>query len=1085
MLYGGYNTQAGTYINSAEIYNSSNNTWTSNTPSIPNNVYESELHSTWAVHGGSGKIMTISSYYPTLYDPTTAVWTQAGQSDGVNYFYSMGSQGGIASVGNKVLLFPVSPNGSYSPSAICKLFDYVQQGGICSADTDCKTGLKCVYDNQAYVDGQSVCCDATCTDECSSCRAANKESKTGEGACGPRDHTQSVAYNKCPYESPSTCGNVGYKCDGKGACAKWDSSTTCLSQGCADTSTQNNDAKCDGKGTCGTQTTTACTTGYNCVYSQCYTQCGDDYFCANNYYCQYWASPAATVNQCLQRKANGKACTNNSTTECASGNCVDGFCCDTACNGGCEACSNALTGKTNGVCSAIPAGQASNKDCNDQFPASCGQTGFCNGARACQKYASGTPCADLAACAGEGTRYVPDQCDGSGTCTDKGTQPCNTGYSCQGGVCNTSCTSDANCISAYFCDTVTSTCVADHKQGQTCKSAQGCEGNANCVDGVCCDSACTGTCRSCVKNRTGLAADGVCGNTLDDTDPEAECPIDVGYPASCKAPGTCADNGTCRVYAKPGVQAKADACSSGTLTVTTCDGAGNPTHVDTACYPYKCNAANTACRVACTKATEDTDCDDSSFCQDGKCIGVLPQGTACTEGTQCKSGFCADQHLGALEGDPAPDPGAGGDSSVDPVDHPGVCCDSACGNGCEACKKSLKAQGADGTCGKVADHTDAKGDCKSAADKPCGHNNECDGSGNCRNVPSGASCGSSSCVGNSARGQICDGNGGCVNDSAILCTPYVCRDVNGAQQCTNPCAEDNDCDDGYYCVETACKKKLAPGKTCDSSGICASGFCVDGVCCDVSCKGQCEACDVPGSEGVCSPVQGDPHGDRPVCDHSGEECGGACDGVNSAACKYAAVGTSCGTTTCDNDLASSSECNGQGECKANKNTECSPYTCGTDDTCLSRCEQDADCSQGYGCDETTQRCLPAAVSTTCSEDRLTSVGQNGQSTPCKPFLCVPASGSCAVSCAFTTDCAPDFVCEPSTKTCLPAPAGTGDDTSGSCACRAAGATQSRSGYWALAAFGVALSSLRRRRRSKRPALNLAKSPLAQDSHPFE
>jgi MYXO-CTERM domain-containing protein len=314
----------------------------------------------------------------------------------------------------------------------------------------------------------------------------------------------------------------------------------------------------------------------------------------------------------------------------------------------------------------------------------------------------------------------------------------------------------------------------------------------------------------------------------------------------------------------------------------------------------------------------------------------------------------------------------------------------------------------------------------------------------------------------------------------------VCRDVDGAQQCTNPCTDDNDCSDGYFCSEMACKKKLANGKTCDSSGICSSGFCVDGLCCDVSCNGQCEACDSPGNEGICTAVKGDPRGSRPQCDHAGEECGGQCDGVNAAACRYKPNGDACGTPTCDNDLAKSSSCNGQGECKPNKNTECSPYTCGTDDTCLERCEQDADCSQGYTCDETTQRCLPAASAATCSDDRLTSQGQNGANTPCKPFLCVPASGTCAVSCAFTTDCAPDFVCEPSTKTCLPAPTGTGGADDTSCACRAAGATPKSSGYLVLAALGVALTGLRRRRRSRRPAFTSAKPRgFASASQPSE
>jgi MYXO-CTERM domain-containing protein len=102
-------------------------------------------------------------------------------------------------------------------------------------------------------------------------------------------------------------------------------------------------------------------------------------------------------------------------------------------------------------------------------------------------------------------------------------------------------------------------------------------------------------------------------------------------------------------------------------------------------------------------------------------------------------------------------------------------------------------------------------------------------------------------------------------------------------------------------------------------------------------------------------------------------------------------------------------------------------------------------------------------------------------------LCVPASGTCAVSCAFSTDCAPDFVCEPSTKTCLPAPAETGKDDSGSCACKAAGApTNGQSGYLALAALGVALTGLRRRRRPH-PASRRQGKPLSYPpvSNPLE
>jgi MYXO-CTERM domain-containing protein len=68
---------------------------------------------------------------------------------------------------------------------------------------------------------------------------------------------------------------------------------------------------------------------------------------------------------------------------------------------------------------------------------------------------------------------------------------------------------------------------------------------------------------------------------------------------------------------------------------------------------------------------------------------------------------------------------------------------------------------------------------------------------------------------------------------------------------------------------------------------------------------------------------------------------------------------------------------------------------------------------------------------------------------------------------------------------LPAPTDTGDDGTGSCACRAAGATpNNHSRYWALAAFGVALAGLRRRRQAK-PRRNTAKPRPAPAFQTFE
>lgn len=73
--------------------------------------------------------------------------------------------------------------------------------------------------------------------------------------------------------------------------------------------------------------------------------------------------------------ANGTACSLNA--ECSSGFCVDGVCCNTACNGICQACTAAKKGSgANGACGSIAVNTDPDNECS-------GGAGFCNGSGAC------------------------------------------------------------------------------------------------------------------------------------------------------------------------------------------------------------------------------------------------------------------------------------------------------------------------------------------------------------------------------------------------------------------------------------------------------------------------------------------------------------------------------------------------------------------------------------------------------------------------------------------------------------------------------------------------------------------------------
>ncbi len=159
--------------------------------------------------------------------------------------------------------------------------------------------------------------------------------------------------------------------------------------------------------------------------------------------------------------------------ECASGYCVDGFCCNRACDGACEACSSAGKAEGNdGICGVVAAGSMDDA-CEAEPVETCGHDGTCDSRGRCASYPNGTTCVPGRTCsagscvggdtppgeggAGGGGTDPPDPrriCDGETNLTLSGEiiQECHP-YRCpaRGNACATPCASNRDCAGGYAC----------------------------------------------------------------------------------------------------------------------------------------------------------------------------------------------------------------------------------------------------------------------------------------------------------------------------------------------------------------------------------------------------------------------------------------------------------------------------------------------------------------------------------------------------------------------------------------------------------------------------------------------------------
>jgi hypothetical protein len=345
---------------------------------------------------------------------------------------------------------------------------------------------------------------------------------------------------------------------------------------------------------------------------------------------------------------------------------------------------------------------------------------------------------------------------------------------------------------------------------------------------------------------------------------------------------------------------------------------------------------------------------------------------------------------------------------------------------------------------------------------------------------SNTDCGSGHCVAGVCCNEACTGRcESCANDrgecTPVLeqspgnpsCSPYVCN--GSSSDCPMNCTSSAQCIATNHCRNGSCVDPLPNGETCterracrsercvdgkcagttdnatdcSSAADCESGFCVDGLCCDRRCEGQCEACDVRGSRGVCSPVTGEPRGDREPCLGTDPICKGRCNGALTARCFYEPGSERCGSS-CENDEQTDSFCDGEGACvQDDAPRSCNNLKCANDSVCLTECTENSDCVAGTTCQDGT--CTSGA---TCFDD-WNAQDTNGDLQECAPYRC--ESGSCRMSCDTQEDCTDDTLCTNGECVTRPARAAASTNDSGGCS---VARYRSSEAPWALWGFSI-------------------------------
>ena len=606
--------------------------------------------------------------------------------------------------------------------------------GECPGDPPC--GSQC--------DGSGACAYGTFGTSCGACAQCD-----GNGACNifqpagsdpanvcglcrvcPGDGPDCVVvsmgedpWDECDAEPPDSCGRNG-DCDGQGGCDLHPAGTVCQPELCTGGVHHPADL-CDGLGNCIDSETDLCLP-YVCLDAvACRSDCTGDQHCAGGSHCE---APA-----CVAYLAQGEACSLDAA--CISDHCVDGYCCESACDGVCEACDFA---QNLGSCLPI----ADDEDPEDECAGIglCG--GVCDGQRACRFTPDTVKCAPCTSC------------DGAGACAlmaQPGSDPyddCAACWACSG--------TDSSCRLVLAGEDGPDDCPDTPESG--CGSAGTCDGAGACqlwpAGTVCVASSCTEGVLSPADLCDGL------GNCVDTGDVDCNgyaCLSDEACRTDCLADADCL----------PGLHCDNDACAADLQDGEAClrDSQCISSHcIDQVCCATLCDQICERCDLSgtagtCTRvpAGEDPDGDCPG---DGACGGACDDAGACTfPGAETTCAPCARCD------------GSGNCAvwvaiNTDPGDACGLC-------------RVCPGDGPD--CAPVPAGDDVLDECAEQPQESCGSDGSCDGAGACRFWASGVLCGVQQCIGDTlSRAPACDGSGFCLDQGSVSCAPYICDGIDCA-----------------------------------------------------------------------------------------------------------------------------------------------------------------------------------------------------------------------------------------------------------------------------------------------------------------